>query len=42
LAGADLAHLKATHINPEEETINFLVDTSVSVKARSKARNANV
>jgi len=41
-AGADIAHVKATHINPGEETISFLVDTSVSVKARTSAQNANV
>jgi hypothetical protein len=41
-AGADLAHIKAMHINPGEETINFLVDTSVSVKARGMTQNATV
>jgi len=41
-AGADLANIKASHINPEDETINFLVDTSLSVKARDKAPNAKV
>jgi len=41
-AGVGFAHVKAAHINPGEETISFLVDTSVSVKARTSAQNANV
>ena len=41
-AGVDLAHVKAKHINPEDEVINFLVGKSVSVKARIVARNSNV
>ena len=41
-AGASLTNLKASHINPEEEVINFLVNTAVSVKAREPAQNASV
>jgi len=41
-ASVDLAHVKATHINPEEEAIKFLIGKSISVKARSSARNASV
>lgn len=41
-SGADLSHTKATHINPEEETINFLVGTSVSVKARTTNQDAKI
>jgi hypothetical protein len=41
-SGADLAHVKAAHINPDEETIKFLVDTSISVKASDKVPNARL
>jgi hypothetical protein len=37
-AGADLAHLKPSHINPSEETIDFLVNTTAVVKAREKQK----
>jgi hypothetical protein len=41
-AGVDLAHSRAAHINPGEETINFLVDTSVSVKSRTTTQDAKI
>jgi protein-S-isoprenylcysteine O-methyltransferase Ste14 len=39
-AGVDLAQRKAPHINPDEDTINFLVDTSALVKARESTTGA--
>lgn len=41
-AGADIAHIKASHINPDEETVTFLMDTAISVKARSQTQDARV
>ena len=41
-AGASLTNIKVSHINPEEEVINFLVNTALSVKARESAPKASV
>jgi hypothetical protein len=41
-AGADLANIKAEHINPDEDTIKFLTGTSVMVKAREDVAEAKL
>jgi hypothetical protein len=37
-AGAELAHLKPPHINPSDDTINFLVNTAGKVAVRTRQK----
>jgi hypothetical protein len=37
-AGADLAHLKPPHINPSDDTINFLVNTAGKAVVRTRQK----